>query len=754
MVKHLRKKRGSVPFPRSRAEGFVTVYMAAILSAIFLFQAVLLDFARVRAAQLQADFATAAAVRSIMSRVNPELREYGLFGLDGEGAMRLVEDIMAENLGSGRGETDTGVRHVRWTETRWLPESARLQFSDYLSEPGIFRIQVLEEMKYRAPIEYMLEVYDKVQSPGVMDNARDAASAARKLEQLEDLVKRLERSLDEAWDVVKELAEEGGLADQFRDANAKSLENIRQLAERLGEHSMEALLRTEQRLMEEIRLLELQLRELAMRFSGEGGLDGDGGQSGPGDELAAQLEELRAARQAELVEVRRLLDTARAYAAAIVDLYTKAGIQQLVLQERLETLRMQLDAARKLNDELKRKAEGLPEELRDAVHVYDPSYFDRRVSGMSAVVGLHNGYVIQLKPERFATGFDFTEQENDLSRLNDRVRTEAKAFHASIAAEELERQARAADIRERQEEERQRARDALGQARLLASFCPMEGAAGPAADPYRQLTALEHKYARGDGTEGRDSAQDDPPDPENSEAWDDAEHFGKQALGLGERMYAALLGLRDRAYMAEYALTKFNYRTAGSGADRHDAARSHRLSAQEAEYVLYGLPSCQWNHSAAFSEMFMLRLAIRTAEALMSPSRSVIGAASPWLVFLWALAEGAMKALDDMRRLVKGEEVELAKWLPDRITLGYRDYLRLLFLLHGREEAIIPRMQALIELNTGIDLGRKASRAVLNGEVRLPHLFLPGAAALLGKRMAGGAIILESGAEYAYQKEV
>jgi polyhydroxyalkanoate synthesis regulator phasin len=214
--------------------------MAAILSAIFLFQAVLFDFARVRAAQLQADFATAAAVRSIMSRVNPELREYGLFGLDGEGAMRLVEDIMAENLGSGRGETDTGVRHVRWTETRWLPESARLQFSDYLSEPGIFRIQVLEEMKYRAPIEYMLEVYDKVQSPGVMDNARDAASAARKLEQLEDLVKRLERSLDEAWDVVKELAEEGGLADQFRDANAKSLENIRQLAERLGEHSMEA----------------------------------------------------------------------------------------------------------------------------------------------------------------------------------------------------------------------------------------------------------------------------------------------------------------------------------------------------------------------------------------------------------------------------------------------------------------------------------------------------------------------------------
>lgn len=748
MVKDLRKKRGSVPSLCTREDGFVTVYMAAILGAIFLFQAVLFDFARVRAAQLQADYAAAAAVRSVMSRVNPELREYGLFGLDGEGAMQLVEDVMTDHFDPSRRGADTGVRPVRWTEMQWLPENARLLYSDYLSEPGIFRIQVLEEMKYRAPIEYMLEVYDKVQSPGVMDNARDAASAARKLEQLEELVKRLDQSLDEAWDVVKELAEEGGLADQFRDANAKSLENIRQLAERLGEHSMEALLRTEQRLMEEIRMLELQLSELAMLQTGEGG------QGGAEEELAATLKALREARLAELGEVRRLLDTARAYAAAIADLYIKAGAQQLILQERLETIRIRLDAARQLNDELKRKADGLPEELRDAVHVYNPSYFDRRISGMSAVVGLHNGYVIQLKPERFTTGFDFTEQETYLSGLNDRVRTEAKAFHASIAAEELERQARAADIRERQEAERQRAQDVLGQARLLASACPKEGAAGPASDPYRQLTALEHKYARGDGQEGQHADPNDPPNPEDSEVWDDAERVGKRALGLGEQMYAALLGLRDRAYMAEYALTKFNFRTAGSGADRHDAARSHRLPAQEAEYILYGLPSCQWNHAAAFSEMFMLRLAIRTAEALMSPSRSVVGAASPWLVFLWALAEGAVKALDDMRRLVKGEEVELAKWLPDRVTLGYRDYLRLFFLLHGKDEAIIPRMQALIELNTGIDLGRKASRAVLNGEVRLPHLFVPGAAALLGKRMAGGAIILESGAEYAYQKKV
>ena len=116
----------------------------------------------------------------------------------------------------------------------------------------------------------------------------------------------------------------------------------------------------------------------------------------------------------------------------------------------------------------------------------------------------------------------------------------------------------------------------------------------------------------------------------------------------------------ERLYVNEYALTHFNYRTLGGEKDRFGNPRDtdslplsmphhHPLPRQEAEYILYGFKSCASNYSAAYWEIYAFRLAIRATESLMSPKNSWRMAGSPIVAFLWALAEGAVRAYQDVR---------------------------------------------------------------------------------------------------------
>jgi len=142
--------------------------------------------------------------------------------------------------------------------------------------------------------------------------------------------------------------------------------------------------------------------------------------------------------------------------------------------------------------------------------------------------------------------------------------------------------------------------------------------------------------------------------------------------------------------------------------------------------MIYGSNSCAGNYSKAYAEMFAIRLGIRTLEALMEPRNEVLNAGSPLLVLLAAVAEGVMAAQTDMVKLLDGQAVPLSDKIGQTFTLHYKDYLRLFLLLHGRDKVMLSRMQALLQLNTGIDLRQKATyvQGSLTSTVRL--WFLPG----------------------------
>jgi hypothetical protein len=239
-----------------------------------------------------------------------------------------------------------------------------------------------------------------------------------------------------------------------------------------------------------------------------------------------------------------------------------------------------------------------------------------------------------------------------------------------------------------------------------------------------------------------------------------------KAMGMLEAFNNAAESMRNELYVNEFALTKFNYRTYGLEKDPAGQPKlsnelvdpgSHKLANQEVEYLLYGFSSCVANISSAYAEMFALRMAIRTVEALLDPKKELLGIGSPLLVLLAAAAEGALEAFQDMNKLTKGEAVELStKITTSALSLTYKDYLRIFLLLHSNNTKLMARMQALIELDTGKDLVQETTYIQGNGASEVRLWFIPqimkmlDGTGLLGCKVQGNRCQFSSTSAVAY----
>lgn len=201
---------------------------------------------------------------------------------------------------------------------------------------------------------------------------------------------------------------------------------------------------------------------------------------------------------------------------------------------------------------------------------------------------------------------------------------------------------------------------------------------------------------------------------------DSAETTSQSSMNWIGHFSGKMTGFRDDLYLNEYALNKFSYRTLKS--DTPIANRS--LKNQEVEYILYGLSSCLANYSAAYGEMFVMFLAIRTMEAYLKPQNELLNVGSPLLVFLAAAAQGAVEALSDMNKLLNGDAVPILKKSPN-LTVDYKQLLRIFLLIHHNEDRMMSRMQALIELETGEPLEKKATYIQGEAVITLRLWFIP-----------------------------
>lgn len=715
--------------------GSVSIALLLLISPMFVLHAAFIDVARLKIAEKQSESALKAALRSVLSAYDPALQSYGLYGLgyELEQSSAMLSDVMRENLSASGKLADVE------------PVSETLTPLYSLANRFVFERQILEEMKYRAPIEFALQVADIFESGSqTSDMLAGFSRYSKQAEQIEQFIEQRESELAAVWNDAAELVEKASI---YRGYYASQLGRLDEMAKRIGIRDVEDVQSTLQTMKIQVAELAKTLSQMKLNLS----------------ELLKNAEKL----QPQIAELTRSIAVLEQSAA---ELNTKIGELEQVLRDIAEyvllmgalkaeakrdnarifadvqVLMIGLDRAKSWDDRIRNDAQSFADQSPvEAEHMLSAmlpdSYYVKYKSGISGIGALFNGFEAALDATPYLHG---SGRMDELAASNDAYAQSANRFFEAQRTEEERRRSAADAVSARKREHRTALSRIWDQAKKTWAEC------GPGTEElYRRLeiggkTSGEPSLFRKYADFNRMELGAEEIDFEVLTASDGAADLSKITGlidGLLDSVSAASGQFRDELYLNEYTLSKFTYRSYGKetnkdGSVKHESELSnrgsHELYRQEAEYVLYGLDSCVKNHAAAYSEMFALRLAIRSAEALGSAEAKAAGAGSPVVAVLWAMAEGAGRAYSDMTRLVNGEEIPLSSKLPATIALGYKDYLRVFLLLHTRKEPMIARLQSLIEINTKRDLRHVSAYVQASAETAVRLWFMPYTVKLLG----------------------
>ncbi|MEI7024308.1 hypothetical protein [Paenibacillus sp. y28] len=680
-------------WPLRSAEGSVSAYFIIILLAVFMFQAVLIDFVRIKLAERESETAAKAALRSTMSAFNPKLKEYGLFGLTADQAKQ--QQIFGRVLGLNMPPAAAGAAGSFSVLDTRQEGDARLTPLYHLGSHTVLERQILEEMKYVAPIEFTRELMDKWgKLKAKLEAGKNFAESA---DRLDDWNEQREEQLDLAWSILLALQKKGKSLQSSYDS---AVERLDKLEEKIEDLEHDANVEAE------------QVDKARDKYNDYLDDTADSAQQDKQD-MQTELDKLDAALRL----------------AAIAD----------------ERVRNELSAAGAAGSSPE-PGELDPYETLKELPVYGQSYFDDYKKEAVAAVQLFDPFLRDLPRHSRKASASLKEK---LNRFADAL---TAAVNARQAAEQ-QRQASTENRRKAQNEAKKIAKDKQEEAKKKAgAVC---GSADPAS--YAKLEGAGGSFSKYVTANNGQLPAASPTVPDLNTSPDRS--LTPQLTGL-LTITDMLASLRNELFVNEYALLQFNYRTYDlvHAADKKlslSEPSQHVLKGQETEYLIYGLPDCQLNLGAAYSELFLVRMAVRTVEALFDPKNKAAGALGPQALVLAALAQGAGLAVVDVEQLIGGGDVELTAKLA-QLKLDYRDYLRLFLLLHTRDRHLYARMQALIELNTGADLMTAYTymRAETQTSVRL--WYVPAAMKLLSisgvlkGRTSDGRFVMEQKQEWTY----
>jgi hypothetical protein len=693
-----------------REKGAVSVYLILIIVPIFLFQAVLIDFARIKLAEKETEAAVKAGVRSSLSAFDTELQANGLYGLgvSTEKALSIFNNVFEKNL-SGSINSNA----FQFVDTVPVFNDSRLTPVYSLASQTIFERQVLEDMKLKAPIEFALEITDKFKKSGASAPFQMGSQFSKDAEALEKLMDKRNEALDQAWTQAEALHEK---TKESHSRYEGQINELSSLAEIIGIHTVEEIQSSLINIKDQINAIRDSIRDLddslrSLRQAAEQSQASIDSILDSKEALQNEISELRSKQN----ELEKILDALFKYAALLILVRQETVADSLLFtacQDQIEPL---LLSAKQTNDDLRKELDRIlgskegSNQLLDAfksVRVLNDNYFDTYSASVGGVIALFNGFKGTISSIVLYTAANTSRAQT----ANDAYDRTANEFLVKQGKIEKERVDERNQITANKNAQKNKIQAVLDQAKQAMGGCSNEESSF-----YQTLQTPKAVSEKGLYQKYRD-INNQTSEIGSGVAYDldKSDKVSLKAMDMLGAFTNIAEGLRNELYLNEFALTKFNYRTYGIEKDINGQVKtsnelidpgSHSLAQQEVEYLLYGFSTCKANISSAYAEMFSFRLAIRTLEALLDPKKELLNIGSPLLVLLAAAAEGATKAFADMNELVKGNQVELSSKLASSvIKLTYKDYLRVFLLLHSNDTKLMARMQALIELNTGKDL--------------------------------------------------
>lgn len=703
----------------SSEQGAVTVFLIMIFAAVFTFVAVFIDFARMSALHAQAESLSRAAVRSVLSAYDPILLEqYGLFAYGTTDENYIMSKVLQERLSLLPRSDDLPIMSTAL-------DSSTVEMLRPLGQYSIFNQQIREQMKYKAPIDFSLEIMNQFKPISQM--MKEASNTMDVMSKLQPLYEERERTLDALLANQKEAASNaeifpklikgthtsefindellGGEVASAADVAAQYQDYVFKLAE-----DTERVANKEKAIYStEIRNYRNEANDLLLGIASQN------------NEVAQVHRDLLPEASTLVAEAHQINEQMKRVIEdsenrVIGEVYNLNGSENSTENsQKIQKIRKQSRSLLLPDGLLEQFEEGVHQQERDFNQLYNA------VSGLSIV----QSYI------GAASGGDTNSIKSKITAANMEVNVYLNKYVWSGNNVLATQQKKLDAYRTYDEERKNIEKEAKGKLSEVSSMLTkINKLKEKLSANQEQFSILEGYYNDNVKFNEQSSEEAKRTDHMKNNPYEAGQGSMKEMDDLYGELSQIMVSLSDACYQTEYGINYYKHfemgtlknLLTGGGPEFDTVSDQFTVANQEVEYLLYGFHNTVGNIAAAYGEIFAMRLAIRTMEGFVENANK----GHPLLILAAALLYGVTKALVDMGDLITKGDLEFSKYV--KVRLSYRDHLRVFLLVHGTSNHRLSRMLALIRMNTGINVEER--QTYISGEVTLtiPLWFLPGLA--------------------------
>ena len=702
-------------------KGAVSIYLIIVAVFLLLFNAVLIDFARIIIAERQTEEAAKVALRSSLAAYNTDLQNKGLFGLsyNQEEAESVFKEVFKKNLEGGDNYNLLGLKPVG------NEISLNLNMERSLANKDILKYQILEEMKYKAPVEIgeallkdFLSIAEHVQQAS--DYAKVAKKINKKAKNREELLEDVEQLLEDAKELLEEIEDdihgESGAGNKY--PNVKYIDDIFRFH---GQYLSD---------LEDVEDYEKEQENKDEEDEEEDDEEAEG-------EIKKKKKNMEKFKNESTRLLKRLI-------------HRSTGAKE-ILEEALELIEEAEDINEEIESDIEeQKKKGSSKDYEDAKevsleleqndsdlmgtldnYVINPQFFTDLKAEVNKALNEHlrktdenTGKLIP-KLEEFLEGVesDFSGKHRSYDRHVEHIQDyhEDTLEAVNNALDIVQNSEYRKDYKENEDEikeEEDKADEHKDETKELLDDLDEEmERIKKDRDIFDKLNELVVHYGGKIEENG------------NKFSLEDRDETSDEAFGFVDMLFKnignILINARDELYINEYILMRFQ---------SHDFKASDRYTYanNQVEYIIYGLNSGGANYAAAISEIFAVRFAINLAAGFLQPKGKLFGP----LMWAYALGYAFERTAIDMIDITNGKSVELFPGKKgDYITMDYKDHLRLFLFVHMEGEKF-ERLMAVLHHDTDQDLSERSTYVTAKATSTVNLWFLPQVIDMLGSTKA------------------
>ncbi len=670
-------------------KGSISLFLIVVITALFFLNIVLIDFSRIMTGKFTSEKSVKAAIRSELSRFDQALyKQYGLFGYL-ESNNNVFEEILINNLSN----VNKGFNYLQFDIENIKYE---LNFEQEIILLPVIKNQILEEMKYQAPINFQQKIFNKLEEP----------------------VKHVADSL-ENYDLLQEMTDKFlNRNDLMREAFDSQIDANKLVPEDSSQVISSAIGQVELIVSEELSIEEVQvskneitqsINHLSATFNQRystfnTALDEARNKLASSEKLNDEITNLLN-RYDESIDYKDTILSRKIYE----DVSESISLQERLFRDLSKELNQLNIATNLFNNELINSGKFLQSlesfqglyykynnQFRNLVHT--DNWISHNINNFNKAIASVNRYYDEL----------VEESENSLLSLKELT----KSLKTLVSTDE------AAEFINSKYLEFLLFNDQAIETMSVGMNINIENINDESQGAFARVKSLTDNYL----IEIRDSI-----------------YYEEYAF--------------DRFNSFADNLTGNTFEVLMSGNFNEDLASSIHISRQELEYIIYKNTNSSANITSAIGDIYLLRFLFNTFDALLNPA--IYSSANPIVIMLEASAYAFKESISDLVLILKGDRIPLMKKVP-AANFGYVEYLKILYLCRGAEDEQLLRQLALIEYATGKDLQKVTTYGVVDVEVAMDLWFLPQLSGVVGldsgiiEKDYGRAYIIKRRTAYGY----